>query len=133
MTIVSEEMKTLIVSIETGGVDVIDQDVIDEVSNYIPSYNCEAAAEGYFALISSILFFRPSLEHELLKKAIEPLYFFGILDASDIMLWVENYIKKENKYMLPTTYGLMWLENFHTKQNLVNLLLHEIHNENMNE
>lgn len=124
------EIQDLIDSVEKGQV-ISDGEIIEKVYTFIPSYSCEPAAQGYVAVVSSILYFRPSLEHQLLKKALEPLYFLGIEKSSDILDWVESYITKKDKYLSPSAFGMIWLDNFHTKKDIVDLLLDELRSENM--
>lgn len=120
------KIRLLIHSIENAEVDIPDQEVIDEFYQFNPSYECWTAAEGYLAVASSILYFRPSLEEVLLKKVLEPLYFLGIEDPSVIMLWADDYIKRENKYLTPTIYGMKWLKNFDQKKDVVVKLFHKV-------
>ncbi|MFF0830495.1 hypothetical protein ACFYU8_26830 [Brevibacillus sp. NPDC003359] len=110
----SDEIMTLIYSIESHTCTASDQEIIQKVYSWIPSYTCPTAAEGYFMVISTVLHFRPQLEEDLLKKAIEPLYYLGLDNAQDILSWIKQYQFSTGGYR-PRKNGLQWLSKANSR------------------
>jgi hypothetical protein len=97
--------------IEEGNVSLSDEEIIEKFETWIPSYNAEGAAEGYFSFISSISFHKPQLIPILLRKAVEPLYFLGIESVEEVLKWAEIYLKNSNAIYKPSVDGQKWLNN----------------------
>jgi len=106
--------------------------IVKTIQEYIPSQNCEGAAYGYLRAIAHILYYRPRLEKELLKKFLEPLYYIGIEKASEVFSFADNLLhdqKLRNIYN-PTLETDKWIkEKLRTKQKLIDQLLSEIKQE----
>ncbi|MFF2529973.1 hypothetical protein ACFVS2_13830 [Brevibacillus sp. NPDC058079] len=109
-----DEIMTLIYSIESHTCTASDQEIIQKIHSWIPSYTCPTAAEGYFMVVSTVLHFRPQLEEELLKIAIEPLYYWGLDNAQDILSWIKQYQFSKGGYR-PRKNGLQWLSKANSK------------------
>lgn len=128
MSTKSEEIMDIINSLETNTSNISDQDIIQKINSWIPSYSCESAAKGYFMFVSTVLNFRPHLEDHLLIKAIEPLYYLGIDNAKDIISWVKLYQVSKEWYP-PRKSGLMWLGTIHEKDEVIKKLLKHLSEE----
>lgn len=116
-----------------------DDEIITNVDKFLPSYNCEGAALGYFSIISHLCYYRPDLEKQLMKIAIKPLYYLGITDAENEIKWVQSYINKKSifnkNYLYYTSrQGRMWIMNeLKDKYELVTNIIKEIEFENNDE
>ncbi|GIO06244.1 hypothetical protein J31TS6_22720 [Brevibacillus reuszeri] len=108
------EIMDIIYSLETNTSKMPDQEIINKILSWTPSYSCESAAEGYFMVVSTVLHFRPHLEEQLIIKAIEPLYYLGIDNPQDVIGWINHYHLSKGPYR-PWKYGSHWLGTAHTK------------------
>ncbi|WP_163856101.1 hypothetical protein [Paenibacillus elgii] len=103
------EMELIQRRIEDGDTSMADADLVEKFISWIPSYNCESAAEGYFSFLSSIAKYKPTLIEPLLKKAIEPVYYLGYENSEDILNWVAYFSKPQNTMYVPSELGKVWL------------------------
>ncbi|MBM7563879.1 hypothetical protein [Paenibacillus sacheonensis] len=62
------------------------------IREYYPSGNCEFAALINFALIAHVCYYRADLEQKLLQLALRPTVYLGILDAENIIIWVQRNV-----------------------------------------
>ncbi|MEK8128486.1 hypothetical protein WMW72_11270 [Paenibacillus filicis] len=95
--------------IEDGDTSLVDSDIIEVFLAWLPSYNCETAAEGYFSFLTSIADYRPQLIEPLLKKAIEPVYFLGYDSSEGIINWVTYFADCADGVYKPSESGKLWL------------------------
>ncbi|GAB1529622.1 MULTISPECIES: hypothetical protein [Brevibacillus] len=108
------EIMDIICSLETNTSKMSDQEIINKIFSWTPSYSCESAAKGYFMVVSTVLHCRPHLEEQLIIKAIEPLYYLGIDNSQDVIGWINHYQLSKGQYR-PWKYGSHWLSTAHTK------------------
>lgn len=104
-----QEMERIQRRIEDGDTSMADADLVEKFISWIPSYNCESAAAGYFSFLSSIATYKPTLIEPLLKKAIEPVYYLGYESSEEILNWVAYFAKLQNTMYVPSEIGKVWL------------------------
>lgn len=102
-----------------------DEEIVLNVRLFIPSYNCNAAAMGYFSIIPSISLQKPQLKEELIKIALLPLYYEGLETYEQMRKWIEWYAKQEDYYAAGKEEKEWLLEEFKNKE-LIESLLNEI-------
>ncbi|GAA4850259.1 hypothetical protein GCM10023310_30960 [Paenibacillus vulneris] len=95
--------------IEVGDASLVDNEIVKKFLTWLPSYNCESAAEGYFSILSSIAKYKPQIIEPLLKKAIEPIYFLGYDSSKDIIGWASHFANSSNVAYKPSESGRVWL------------------------
>ncbi|WP_409341969.1 hypothetical protein [Paenibacillus sp. MBLB4367] len=95
--------------IEDGDTSLVDGDIIENFLAWLPSYNCETAAEGYFSFLSSIAKYKPKLVESLLKKAIEPVCFLGFERSEGIIRWATYFAESADAVYKPSESGKLWL------------------------
>lgn len=91
----SPELQDILGNIHKEKFQHTDEEIIMHVDNFLPSYNCEGAALGYFSIIAHICYYRSDLERALMKIAIKPLFYLGISDPENEIKWVQAYVKKK--------------------------------------
>lgn len=123
-----DEILEIIYSLEANTSEFSDQEIIDKINSWIPSYTCESAAKGYFMVMSTVLNFRPHLQEQLILKAIEPLYFLGLDNTQDILGWLRDYQFSKGKYR-PRKYGSHWLRTVPSKVEIIQKALLQLSEE----
>ncbi|WP_088831983.1 hypothetical protein [Paenibacillus tyrfis] len=103
------EMEQIQRGIEDGDTSMVDADLVEKFISWIPSYNCESAAEGYFSFLSSIAKYKLTLIEPLLKKAIEPVYYLGYENSEEILNWAAYFAQLQNAMYVPSELGKVWL------------------------
>ncbi|GMX65994.1 hypothetical protein Elgi_52650 [Paenibacillus elgii] len=104
-----QEMERIQRRIEDGDTSMADADLVEKFISWVPSYNCESAAAGYFSFLSSIATYKPTLIEPLLKKAIEPVYYLGYENSEEILSWAASFAKARNAMYVPPELGKVWL------------------------
>ncbi|MEK3724015.1 hypothetical protein [Paenibacillus sp. FSL H8-0034] len=128
----SLELQNILKTIKTDPFSYSDEEIITQVDNYLPSYNCEGAARGYFSIISHICYYRSDLDKPLMKLAVKPLYYLGISDPDSQIKWVQSYVKErkifEKNYEYYTSrQGRKWIVNeLKFKHELIGNIIKEI-------
>jgi hypothetical protein len=82
---------------KAGYCELEDNQIIEMVENWIPSYNCEDAANG--EVIPLIISARPHLEQAFLKITIRPMYSMGISESKQVFRWVDIFLKDERNHL----------------------------------
>jgi len=83
-------------SVKASPTVITDEEIISAVSHYLPSYNCEAAALSYFAIIAHICYYRSDVEKPLLKIALTPTVYLGIINAVKAIKWVQSNVTQKS-------------------------------------
>ncbi|NEW09927.1 hypothetical protein GK047_29015 [Paenibacillus sp. SYP-B3998] len=112
----SLKLQNILKTIKSDPFRYSDEEIITHVDKYLPSYNCEGAARGYFSIISHICYYRSDLEKQLMKLAVKPLYYLGISDPDSQIKWVQSYVKErkifgKNYKYYTTRQGRKWIIN----------------------
>lgn len=128
MSTTYDEIMEIMHSVEALSPVFSDQEIINKIHSWIPSYSCESAAKGYFMVVSTVLHFRPHLEEQLLTKAIEPLYYLGIDNTQDVLGWIKHYQHSKGHYR-PRKYGSQWLNKIHSKVEVIHRVLSQLSEE----
>lgn len=106
----SQKLQDILSIIETEPLKYSNEEIIQCVDKFLPSYNCEGAAIGYFSIISHLCYYRPELEIPLMKIALKPLYYLGIEDPNFAIKWVQNYVLEINNNDYYTSrQGRIWI------------------------
>ncbi|WP_339158315.1 hypothetical protein MKX50_02440 [Paenibacillus sp. FSL W8-0186] len=92
----SQKLQSILSIIEAEPTFYSDEEIIQCVDKFLPSYNCQGAATGYFSIISHLCYYRPDLEIPLMKIALKPLYYLGIEDPGIAIKWVQAYVSEMN-------------------------------------
>ena len=83
---------------------------VDELHNRIRllkvSYNCVSAAEDYFEVIAPICLIREDIAHSLLRMAMRPVFYLGIVKLDAMLIEIE-YLTRDNPPFLK------WLSDNH--------------------
>lgn len=128
----AEKLIDILENDNINNTNIEDTVIVKTIQEYIPNQNCESAAYGYLRAIAHILYYRPHLKKELLKKFLEPLYYIGIEKASEVFSFTDNLLhdqKLRNIYK-PTLETDKWIKGkLRTKQKLIHQLLSEIKQE----
>ncbi|WP_438449467.1 hypothetical protein [Gorillibacterium sp. sgz5001074] len=128
----SPQLQDILKNIEKYPFKFSNEEIISQVDQFLPSYNCEGAALGYFSIISHLCYFRSDLEKPLMKIAVKPLYYLGIIDPESEILWVQSYVKKKsiirkNNLYYTSSEGEIWIQNqLKFKQDLIKEIIQEI-------
>ncbi|MBY0117979.1 hypothetical protein [Paenibacillus xylanexedens] len=126
----SGKLQILLKTIGTDPKKYLDEEIIQYVERFQPSQNCEGATKGYFSIISHICYYRPDLEHPLMKIALRPLYYLGVENASDAIKWVQFYVSDISNYYYTSKQGDVWIkESLNSKQNIAEKIFKEIDQE----
>ncbi|MBH5317510.1 hypothetical protein I6N90_06730 [Paenibacillus sp. GSMTC-2017] len=135
----SPELQGILKAIQRDPYRFTDEQIINHVDKFLPSYNCEGAALGYFSIISHLCYYRNDLEKPLLKIAIKPLYYLGISDAENQIKWVQSYVNtrsifRKNDLYYTSWQGKRWIMNaLKDKSELVSKIIREIECEDDDE
>lgn len=128
----SPKLQDVLRHIEKTPFKLSGEEIITTVDQFLPSYNCEGAAIGYFSIISHICYFRSDLEKPLMRIAIRPLYYLGIVDPENEILWVKSFVKKKrifgkNGLYYTSSKGEKWIQHqLKFKQELIEEIIQEI-------
>lgn len=112
-----KEIADLIRSIQNGTNTLNDEEVIIKVGRYIPSYNCEWAAHGFFEISSTICPIRPNLTHDLFIITLRPLYYIGIEESSLVQTWVKGLL--ESRAHSFNKEQMEWIQNRIKDENFI--------------
>lgn len=130
MQIISrKQIDTLLDSIKDGSCDLEDNQIVALIGNWIPSYNCVGAADGFLEVIPEVILARRNLERALLKIAIRPMYYMGISESKQVFAWINHFLNNERNS--PSEEGKEWLRNelIESKVVLVTDILKEVQEE----
>ncbi|ADM71153.1 hypothetical protein GMA19_03348 [Paenibacillus polymyxa E681] len=124
----SPKLRDILNVIETVPTQYSDEEIILYVDKFLPSYNCEGAAIGYFSIISHLCYYRPDLESQLIKIALKPLYYLGIEHPDSAIKWIKTYVKEKNDNDYYTSkQGRTWITNhLKDKHELITRIFKEI-------
>ncbi|MEC0225810.1 hypothetical protein [Paenibacillus alba] len=128
----SPNLQNIIRNIHKEKPQYSDEEIILHVDNFLPSYNCEGAALGYFSIIAHICYYRSDLEKALMKIAVKPLYYLGISDPENGIKWVDAYVTSKKRFQKNNMYftskqGEYWIQNsLIFKHELIASILNEI-------
>jgi|GEM_PF-4029833 len=126
----SKKLQDLLKVIEIEPRKYLDKEIIHCVEEFQPSQNCEGATRGYFSIISHLCYYRPDLEHQLMKIALKPLYYLGIEDTSDAVKWIQFYVSDKSNYYYTSKQGDIWIkEALINKQSIIEKIFKEIDQE----
>jgi hypothetical protein len=108
----SPKLQAILSIIEIEPLKYSSEEIIQCVDKFLPSYNCERAAKGYFSIISHLCFYRPDLEVRLMKIALKPLFYLGIEDPNFAIKWAQSYVCEKNSNDYYTSkQGRNWIED----------------------
>lgn len=108
----SPKLQDILSIIETEPFKYSNEEIIQCVDKFLPSYNCEGAAKGYFSIISHLCYYRTDLEVRLMKIALKPLFYLGIEDPNLAFKWTQSYVCEKNSSDYYTSkQGRDWIEN----------------------
>lgn len=86
--VTGDDISKLLGSIKAVSCKAEDKHIIEMVGNWIPSYNCEAAADGFLEVIPIIISSRPHLEYS-------PNVYMGITESKQVFAWANFFLKNE--------------------------------------
>jgi len=93
---------------------------VDEIHNRVRlaeiSYNCITAAEGYFEIIAPICPIREDVAHSLLRIAMRPLFYLGIVRLGAMLEEIKHLTRNNQTF-------LKWLSDNH---GMVELIIAEL-------
>ncbi|WP_270168578.1 hypothetical protein [Paenibacillus sp. SYP-B4298] len=128
----SPKLQDILSIIETEPLKYSNQEIIQCVDKFLPSYNCEGSAKGYFCIISHLCYYRPDLEVRLMKIALKPLFYLGIEDPNLAIKWAQSYVCEKNSNDYYTSkQGRNWIEyHLKNKSEIIASIFEEIDLEN---
>jgi|GEM_PF-2587821 len=97
----------------TAGSSLSDEAVlaaVDELDRSLKT-NCDSAAQGLFALVSSICLHRPRLVVPLMRRALVPLVYLGYERVEQVQEFVGWLLSQETPYLPIEVSGRAWLVN----------------------
>lgn len=124
-----DDIYNLLGSIKADSCEIEDNEIVKMVENWTPSYNCEAAADGFLKVIPLIISVRPNIERALLKIAIRPMFYMGITETKQVSAWVESFLKNERKNLSEECISWFKRELVEEKEGVIAEILQEIQNE----
>ncbi|RAV21472.1 hypothetical protein [Paenibacillus contaminans] len=124
-----DDISKLLGSIKAGSCEVEDKLIIEMIGNWIPSYNCEAAADGFLEVIPIVISSRPHLERELLKIAIRPMFYMGISESKQVFEWVDIFLKNERNSFSEECAAWFKKELTEEKEDFITVIIQEIQKE----
>ncbi|MCF7755060.1 hypothetical protein KQ941_11455 [Paenibacillus xylanexedens] len=108
----SQKLQSILSLVETEPFKYSKEEITQGVDEFLPSYNCEGAAVGYFSIISHLCYYRSDLEIPLMKIALKALYYLGIEDPRIAVKWIQEYVCEINETDYYTSkQGRVWIEN----------------------
>ncbi|MNW48612.1 hypothetical protein D3C74_259840 [compost metagenome] len=126
----SEKLQDILKTIGIEPTKYSDKEIVQCVSEFLPSQNCEGAARGYFSIISHLCYYRTDLEPPLMKVALRPLYYLGIEDGSHAIKWIQFYVSNMSIYYYTSKQGDIWIkQTLDNKQNIIEEIFKEIEQE----
>ncbi|OPH49675.1 hypothetical protein BC351_36795 [Paenibacillus ferrarius] len=123
-----EQINILLNSIKDGSCDLEDNRIVEMIGNWIPSYNCEAAANGFLEVVPEVILARQHLKRALLKIAIRPMFYMGISESKQVFTWINHFLNERNSL---SEECVAWLRNdlVESKAVLITDILKEIQEE----
>ncbi|MDR6880432.1 hypothetical protein [Bacillus sp. 3255] len=120
------QIDKLLDSIKDASCNLEDDQIVEMIGNWIPSYNCEGAANGFLEIVPVVVHARPRLERALLKIAIRPMFYMGISESKQVFAWINHFLSDERNG--PSEECVAWLKNelIESKAVLIMDLLKEI-------
>ncbi|MGX1827284.1 hypothetical protein ACWIE6_03485 [Paenibacillus taichungensis] len=124
----SPKLQDILKIIEIEPENYSDIEIVQCVTKFLPSYNGEGAAKGYFSIISHLCYYRPDLEFPLMKVALRPLYYLGMEDPDSVIEWVQFYVSDINtNYYYTSKQGNAWIkESLKSKRDIIAAIFKEI-------
>ncbi|CAN7726967.1 hypothetical protein [Paenibacillus sp. LjRoot56] len=124
-----EQINTLLNSIKDGSCDLEDNRIVEMIGNWIPSYNCEAAADGFLEVVPEVILARQHLERALLKIVVRPMFYMGISESKQVFAWINHFLNGERNSLSEEC--MAWLRNdlVELKAVLITDILKEIQEE----
>ncbi|MCD1259686.1 hypothetical protein B5M42_012665 [Paenibacillus athensensis] len=124
------DVARLLDDVQSGCCRLTDEEIVEMVGQWVPSHNCEDAAGGFLQVVPVLIADRPHLERVLLKIAIRPMFYLGIVKAGQVFAWVDGFVKRVNDR--PSETYIRWLSHELTpvgKSALISDILRELQQE----
>lgn len=95
-------LEELRASLASGNSDLSDEQLCDIVARHVISQGCTGAADGFFAALSSVCYFRPHLVKRLLRYPLHPLGCLGYTEADQVLGYVKWSMSRGFPFLRPS-------------------------------